>query len=145
MSEIDDSCDMSTLTLLIVVVSSSMTRLMRRFCKKLSVQAMIHVEVFLFLRLCNKRSFETWSYALITFMLSSVIILSLLMFQILWICFVRSSNVVSQLRSFRSLIWLTESRLCAFAKPLMCCAMIDFNALSRVFKSAIDLYALMFV
>jgi hypothetical protein len=63
-----------------------------------------------FWRLCNSLSRETWSYASITFMLNNVVILSLFIFQIVWICFVNNFKIVSQLQFLRSFIWLTKRR-----------------------------------
>jgi predicted membrane protein len=81
---------MSTLTLFIIVYFVFTIRLILLFCIKLFVQTIIHFEIRLFLRLFNNFSRKTWLYALITFMLNNVVILSLFIFQTVWICFVNS-------------------------------------------------------
>jgi hypothetical protein len=136
---------MSTLTLFIIVCLVFTIKLILLSCMKLFIQAMIHVEIRLFLRLCNSFSRETWSYASITFMLNNVVILFLFIFQIVWICFVNNFKIVSQLRFLRSFIWLTKRRSWVFVKSLIRRAIIDFKTLSKVFKRAIDLYVLTFV
>jgi hypothetical protein len=143
--DIDDFCDMSTLTLFMIVCLAFTIRLIFLSCMKLLVQTTIYVEIRLFLRLCNSFSRETWSYASTTFMLNNVAILSLLIFQIVWICFVSNFKIVSQLRFLRSFIWQTKKRSWVFVKSLMRRAIIDFKILSKMFKRTIDLYVLTFV
>jgi hypothetical protein len=142
MKEIDESCEMSAFTLLMNVVSSSMINVMCLSLIKLLVQVTIQFDISLLRRLCMSRFRDTWSYAFATFMLSSVIILSLLMFQIVWICSVRSFSVVSQTLFRRSFICVAESISWISASVLILRAMIDSNALSIVFNSAISLYVL---
>jgi hypothetical protein len=136
---------MSTLTLIIIVCFVFMIRLILLFCMKLFIQTMIHIEIRFFLKLCNSFSRETWSYALITFIFNNVVILSLFIFQIVWICFVNSFKIVSQLRLLRLFIWLTKRRSWVFVKSLIRRAITDFKTLSKVFKRAIDLHVLIFV
>jgi hypothetical protein len=88
---------------------------------------------------------DIWLYAFATFMLSSVIILFLLMFQIVWICSVKSFSVVSQIFFRRLFICVVRSISWIFANVLILRVMIDSNALSIVFNSAINLYVLKLV
>ncbi len=115
------------------------------FYMKLFVQTMIHVEIRFFLRLCNNYSRATWSYASITFIFNNVVILFLLIFQIVWICFVNNFKIVSQLRFLRSFIWLTKRRSWVFVKSLIRRTIIDIKTLLKIFKKEIDLYVLTFV
>jgi hypothetical protein len=142
MREIDESCEMSTFTLFMNVVSSSMINVMCLSLIKLLVQVIIQFDISLLRRLCMSRFRDTWSYAFATFMLNSVIILFLLMFQIVWICSVKSFNVVSQ-TLFRCLfICVAKSISWIFANVLILRAMINSSALSIVFNSAMNLYVL---
>jgi hypothetical protein len=142
MKKIDESCEMSAFILLMNVVSSSMINVMCLFFIKLLVQVIIQFDISLLRRLCMSRFRDTWSYALATFMLSSVIILSLLMFQIVWICSMKSFNVVSQILFRRLFICVAKSISWISANVLILRAMINSSALSIVFNSAMNLYVL---
>jgi hypothetical protein len=142
MKEIDESYEMSTFILLMNVVSSSMINVMCLFFIKLLVQVIIQFDISLLRRLCMNRSRDTWSYAFATFMLSSVIILSLLMFQIVWICSMKSFNVDSQILFRRLFICVAKSISWISANVLILRAMINSSVLSIVFNSAMNLYVL---
>ncbi len=145
MNEIDEFCEISTFILLIDVVSSSMISVMCLFFIKLLVQVIIQSDNFLLRRFCMNRSRDTWSYALAMFMFSSVIILSLLMFQIVWICSMKNFNVVSQIFFRRFFICVAKNISWIFANVLILRAMINSNVLSIVFNNAMNLYVLKFV
>jgi hypothetical protein len=116
MSETKKFCEMSTLIWFINVDCSFTFNVVRLFCMKLSVQAIIQFEMRLLRKLWINFSFNTWSYASITFRLNKVVILFLLIFHTMWICFVKSFNVVSHALFRRSLICVSKSNLCVFAK-----------------------------
>jgi hypothetical protein len=145
MKEIDESWEMSTFILLTNVVSSSMINVMCLFFIKLLVQVIIQFDISLLRKLCMSRSRDTWSYAFATFMLNNVIILSLLMFQIVWLCSMKSFNVVSQILFQRSFIYVAKNISWVFVNVLILQAMINSNALSIVFNNAMSLYVLKFV
>jgi hypothetical protein len=145
MREIDESCEMSTFVLLMSVVSSSMINVMCLSFIKLLVQVIIQFDISLLRRLCMSRSRDTSSYAFATFMFSSVFILFLLMFQIVWICSMKSFNVVSQTLLRRFFICVAKSISWISANVLILQAMMNSSALSIVFNSAMNLYVLKFV
>jgi hypothetical protein len=145
MNEIDEFCEISTFILLIDVVSSSMISVMCLFFIKLLVQVIIQSDISLLRRLCMNRFRDTWSYSIATFMLSNVIILFLLIFQIVWICPMKSFNVVSQIFFPRSFICVAKSISRIFANVLILRAMINSNVLSIMFNNAMNLYILKFV
>jgi hypothetical protein len=142
MKEIDESCEMSAFILLMNVVSSSMINVMCLSFIKLLVQIIIQFDISLLRKLCMSRSRDTWSYAFATFMLSSVIILFLLMFQIVWMCSMKSFNVVSQIFFCRSFICVAKNISWIFANILILRAIINLSTLSIVFNSAMNLYVL---
>jgi hypothetical protein len=142
MKKIDESCEMLTFILLMNVVSSSMINVMCLSFIKLLVQVIIQFDISLLRRLCMSRSRDTWSYAFATFMFSSVIILFLLMFQIVWICSMKSFSVVSQIFLRRLFICVAKSISWISANVLILRAMIDSNVLSIVFNNAMNLYVL---
>jgi predicted acyltransferase len=84
-------------------------------------------------------------YAFATFMFSSVINLFLLMFQIVWIYSMKSFNVVSQILFRRFFICVAKSISWIFANVLILWTMINSNALSIMFNSAMNLCVLKFV
>jgi hypothetical protein len=145
MSDTKEFCEMSTLIWFINVDCSFILSVVHLFCMKLSIQAIIQFEMRLLRKLWISLSLDTWSYASITFKLSRVVILFLLIFHTMWICFVKSFNVVSHALFRRSLICVSKSSLCVSAKLLIRLTMIDFNVLSKVLRSAINLYVLKFV
>ncbi len=145
MSETKEFCEMSTLIWFINVDCSFTFSVVHLFCMKLSVQTIIQFEMRLLRKLWISFSFDTWSYASITFRFSRVVILFLLIFHIMWICFVKSFNVVSHVLLRRSLICVSRSSLCVSARLLIRLTIIDFNVLSKMLKSAINLYVLRFV
>ncbi len=142
MKEIDKFCEMSAFTLFMNVVLSLMINVMCLFFIKLFVQVIIQFDISLLRRLCINRVHDIWSYAFATFMLSSVIILSLLMFQIVWICSMKSFNVVLQILFRRFFICVAKSISWISANVLILRAMINLNALLIVFNNAINLYVL---
>jgi hypothetical protein len=142
MKKIDEFCEMSMFILLMNVVSSSMINVMCLSFIKLLVQVIIQFDISLLRRLCVSRSRDTWLYALATFILNNVIILSLLMFQIVWICSMKSFNVVSQTLLRRLFICVAKSISWVSANVLILRAMINSSVLSIVFKSAMSLYVL---
>jgi hypothetical protein len=145
MKKIDESCEMSAFILLMNVVSSSMINVMCLSFIKLLVQVIIQSNISLLRRLCISRFYDTWSYALATFMLNSVIILSLLMFQIVRICSTKNFNVVSQIFFRRFFICVAKNILWISANVLILRAMINSNVLSIVFNNAMNLYVLKFL
>ncbi len=145
MSKTKKFCEMSTLIWLMSVDCSFILSVVHLFCMKLSVQAIIQFEMRLLRKLWINFSLDTWSYASITFKLSRIVILFLLIFHTMWICFVKSFNVVSHALSRRSLICVSKSSLCVSARLLIRLTMIDFNVLSKMLKNAINLYVLRFV
>ncbi len=142
MKEIDESCEMSTFTLFMNVVSSSIVSVMCLFFIKLLVQVIIQFDISLLRKLCISRFRDTRLYAFVTFMFSSVIILFLLMFQIVWICSIKSFNVVSQILFRRFFICVARSISWIFANVLILRAMIDSSVLSIVFNNSMNLYVL---
>jgi hypothetical protein len=145
MKKIDESCKMSAFILFMNVVSSSIVNVMCLFFIKLLVQVVIQFDILLLRRLCMSRSRDTWSYAFATFMLSSVIILSLFMFQIVWICSMKNFNVVLQILFRRFFICVSKNISWISANVLILWTMINSNALSIVFNNAMSLYVLKFV
>ncbi len=139
MKKIDDFCEMSTFNLFMNVVSSSMINVMCLFFIELLVQIIIQLNISFLRKLCVNRSRDTWSYAFATFMLSSVIILSLFIFQIMWICSMKSFNVVSQIFSRHSFIWVRKNNSWISANVLILRAMINSSVLSIVFNCAMNL------
>jgi hypothetical protein len=138
-------CKRSTLIWFINVDCSFILSIVHLFCMKLSIQAIIQFEMRLLRKLWINFSFDTWSYASITFKLNRIIILFLLIFHTMWICFVKSFNVVSHAFFRRSLNCVSRSSLCFSARLLIRLTMIDFNVLFKVLKNAINLYVLKFV
>jgi hypothetical protein len=145
MSDTKKFCEMSILIWLINVDCSFTFSVVHLFCMKLSIQTIIQFEMRFLRKLWINFSFDTWSYASITFKFSKIVILFLLIFHTMWICFVKSFNVVSHALFRRSLICVSKSSLCVSAKLLIRLTMIDFNVLSEMLKSAINLYVLRFV
>jgi hypothetical protein len=145
MSDTKEFCEMSILIWLISVDCSFTLSVVHLFCMKLSVQAIIQFEMRFLRTLWINFSFDTWSYASIMFKLSKVVILFLLIFHTMWICFVKSFNVVSHALLRRSFICVSKDSLCVSARLLICLTMIDFNVLSKMLRSAINLYVLRFV
>jgi hypothetical protein len=145
MSDTKEFCEMSTLIWFMSVDCSFIFSVVHLFCMKLSIQAIIQFEMRLLRKLWISLSFDTWSYASITFRLSRVVILFLLIFHTMWICFVKSFNVVSHVLLRRSFICVSKSSLCVSARLLIRLTMIDFNVLFKMLKSAINLYVLKFV
>jgi hypothetical protein len=142
MKKIDEFCEMSTFILFMNVVSSSMINVMCLFFIKLLVQVIIQSNISFLRRLYMSHSSDTWSYAFATFMFSNLIILSLLMFQIVWICSMKSFNVVSQILLRSLFISVAKSISWIFANVLILRAMISSNVLSIVFNNAMNLYIL---
>jgi hypothetical protein len=145
MKKIDHSCEMSTFILLINIVSSSMINVMCLFFIKLFVQIIIQSDISFLRRLSMSRFRDTWLYALATFMFSSVIILFLFLFQIVWICSVKSFNVVAQILFRHFFICVAKNISWISANVLILRAMINSSVLSIVFNNAISLYVLKFV
>jgi hypothetical protein len=145
MNDTKEFCEMSTLIWFMNVDCSFIFSVVHLFCMKLSIQTIIQFEMRLLRKLWISLSFDTWSYASMTFRFSRIVILFLLIFHTVWIYFVKSFNVVSHALLRRSLICVSKSSLCVSAKLLIRLTMIDFNVLSKMLKSAIDLYVLRFV
>ncbi len=145
MSDTKKFCEMSILIWFINVDCSFILSVVHLFCMKLSIQAIIQFEMRLLRKLWINFFFDTWSYASITFKFNKIVILFLLIFHTMWICFVKNFNVVSHAFLRRSLICVSKSSLCVSAKWLIRLTMIDFNVLFKVLKSAINLYVLKFV
>jgi hypothetical protein len=145
MKKVDEFCEMSTFTLFMNVVSSLMINVMCLFFIKLLVQVIIQFDISLLRRFCISSSRDIWWYAFATFMFSSLIILFLLMFQIVWICSIKNFNVVSQILFRRFFICVAKSISWIFANVLILRAMINLNVMSIVFKNAMNLYVLKFM
>ncbi len=145
MKEIDEFFEMSAFILFLNVVSLLIINVMCLFFIKLLVQVIIQFDISLLRKLYMSRFRDTWSYALATFILNSVIILFLFMFQIVWICSVKNFNFVSQILFRRFFICVAKNISWISANVLILWAMINSNALSIVFNNAINLYVLKFV
>jgi glucan phosphoethanolaminetransferase (alkaline phosphatase superfamily) len=97
------------------------------FCMKLSISTLIQSKMRLLRKLWISFSFDTWMYASLTFKFNKIIILFMLIFYTMWICFVKNFSVVLHAFFRRLLICVSKSSLCVFVKLSICLTMIDFN------------------
>jgi predicted ferric reductase len=92
MNEMKKFCEMSILIKFMSVNCLFILSVVCLFCMKLSIQTMIQSKMRFLRKSWINFSFDTWSYASITFKFSKIVILFLLIFHTMWICFVKSST-----------------------------------------------------